>query len=104
MDWVDQLGLYSAVLNEDTNQCLGWRYPVYVYFGRHSNRIVHPLHSSLLDVSEDENYMTITDPEKKDYATFAERRRRIRMAARKASAKYDEKTILRGMKKPSFCV
>ena len=50
VNWVCELSLYEAILNEDPKEELGWKSPFEIYYGRKSNRVVCPLLDNSLPV------------------------------------------------------
>ncbi len=53
INWVKQLPIYAATINEDAKEELGWKTPFEIYYGRQSNRVKNPLTESAQTVRQE---------------------------------------------------
>ena len=100
VNWVRELPLYEAILNEDPKEELGWKSPFEIYYVRKSNRVVCPLLDNSLPVPTE----TITaaddvndSPQPDDLNQLKKRREQFRDAARKANERCMNRMINRDL-------
>lgn len=100
VNWVKHLPAYSRVLNEDPKEVLNWMSPFEVYYGRKSNRVIHPLagYPSNVNSERSTNDPQTNLPSLKQRLRFEEKKRRQRQMAQKATEHCNQRMIQRASK------
>jgi len=101
INWVKQLPIYAAALNEDSKEELQWKSPFQIYYGRQSNRIVNPIDVSPAEIRSEIIASNLSDfqPSFDDIVAFDRCRNNLRRGAKKSGKRCMAHMVRRGMKK-----
>lgn len=77
--------IYSRVLNEDPKEVLDWMTPFEIYYGRKSNRIMHPLSGSPSSIRKEYLNKPLSEPSLEQRLQFRSKQKKCRRQAQKAN-------------------